>query len=341
MSKTIFDQRSFASAETIPVKLFINEELWKSCVKNGRVIPIHLQLNPTNKCTFACTFCSCGNRDASLDVDFEELKTFIEDFKRLGGQAVTISGAGDPLEYPYINKLITYLYKFDILIGLVTNGNSWHRLDPKILGGVIWCRVSASDELPLQLKRHKKHVYEWLQELKRQMALYPNIDWALSYVLTKRPNVKLIAQLIEFANENNMTHVRIVSDIRLADQLEVTMEKTKEQVSALHVDDSIVNWQGRSKWVEGQRYCWLSLAKPVVAPDGYLYSCCGAQYALKEPTGDFPPEMRLGHMSELPALIASQTCFNGLICEKCYYQSYNVVLDSMKHSNKIKHREHI
>jgi organic radical activating enzyme len=342
---TQFDKRSFSSAETIPVKLFVNEELWKSCVSDGKIIPIHLQLNPTNKCWFECSFCSCGNRDRSIELDWENLKRFLVMFKRLGGQSVTITGGGEPLLYSHINDLILYLYELNIHVGVVTNGSAWLALKPDVFKGVVWCRVSASDELPTQLQRLKRSspniLDDWFRDFKRQMFLYPNVDWALSYVLSKRPNIPLIKRMINFTNENNLTHMRIVSDILRADQIETVMDKLKEEIQHSKINDDVVNYQGRASWSKGQEKCWLSLAKPVVGADGYLYPCCGTQYALKDATGDYPESMRLGYMFDLPRLITSQECFNGSVCHKCYYQSYNEHLDPMKNAVKIKHRRFI
>ena len=116
--KTEFDSRSFASAETIPAKVVVNETLWNRCVKRGKVVPIHLQLNPTNKCCFVCSFCSCGSRDVNVELDFNELKRFLLVFKHLGGESVTVTGGGEPALYSHINKLLMLLYELDISVGV-------------------------------------------------------------------------------------------------------------------------------------------------------------------------------------------------------------------------------
>jgi len=75
--------------------------------------------------------------------------------------------------------------------------------------------------------------------------------------------------------------------------------------------------------------CLLSILKPVIGVDGYIYPCCGTQYALEDPARDYDRAMRMGKIEDLEDIILNQAFFNGSICHKCYYSQYNEALDVM------------
>jgi len=68
---------SYSSANIFPMKIFRNYDLINFILKHKMIIPYHLQFNPTNKCNFNCSFCSCSNRDRELEFDFRDLKILI------------------------------------------------------------------------------------------------------------------------------------------------------------------------------------------------------------------------------------------------------------------------
>ena len=114
---------SFSAADTFPLKLLFHPELLLSCRKDHKVIPLHLQLNPTNRCNFNCPICSCSARDKELEMSLDDIRKFLVMFKVAGGKAVTVTGGGDPAmhkDFPDIVKNIAYL---GLETGMVANGS--------------------------------------------------------------------------------------------------------------------------------------------------------------------------------------------------------------------------
>ena len=97
---------SYSSASVFPIKLLHNE-----IIKDGKIIPIHVQLIPTNKCNLNCKFCSCGDRRKDLELTLEECKKVIDIVSKRGTKSITITGGGEPLLHPDINKIIRYAGK--------------------------------------------------------------------------------------------------------------------------------------------------------------------------------------------------------------------------------------
>jgi len=130
---------------------------------------------------------------------------------------------------------------------------------------------------------------------------------------------------VAFANKYNFTHVRVVSD--LLDLSNVSdMDEIRKSVK---VDDSRVIYQGRKNFDPGQRDCRISLLKPVIGADGFIYPCCGVQYAHQSEDLDNPESMRMGRIEDIVNIYKKQKFFNGLQCYRCYYKNYNDILGQM------------
>ena len=318
---------SYTAANVLPVKVLKRRVL----DREGRIIPYHIQLNPTNHCNLKCEFCSCANRDKHLEIDFLDIKEIMLNARDCGCKAVTITGGGEPLLYHSINQLIYFLWSFRIKIGLVTNGTQFERLSPDSLERITWIRVSHSDERPF--------TDEYARELSVFMNLENQVDWAFSYVLSKRPNFKNITSLIRFSNMiTSMTHVRIVSDLLDLEHVP-NMLAVKDYLKRAGISDHLVIYQGRKKFVRGRKKCLISLLKPVIGADSNLYPCCGSQYAKDPPAGDYDESMCMGPASDLTEIYETQRYFDGSQCVRCYYDEYNALLDQL--TTPIDHEEFV
>lgn len=306
---------SYSSAGVLPAKLLSTKEV---CVDHrGNIAPVHIQICPTNRCNLDCPFCSCAGREKGQELGFESMISAIDFFKAAGAESITITGGGEPCLYPHITDMIARLYDIKIGVGLVSNGLLLQRAID-VLPKVTWCRVSVSDHRDI----------DKLFSVMRGIVPSSDVDWAFSYVLTDKWEFTKFIRCLEFANEHSFTHVRLVADIMNTGGV-TPMQTIKENVRAAGVNDSKVIYQDRKHPVRGSTECRISLLKPMLAPDGYIYPCCGVQYALDGSLGVWPENMRLCHMSELPRLYATQHCFDGSICDRCYYDDYNKALSLM------------
>lgn len=318
--------QSYTAASTLPVKLLQDLNLVKK-VGSGFIPPVHVQLNPTNRCNLNCGFCSCSERDRKAELDFDNLLKVMAQFKDLGCKSVTITGGGEPLLYPNLNVLIGYLNRvLDIRVGLVTNGTQFHRLAN--FQDLTWCRISSSDD----------REPDW-PEILNAVQGGPRIDWAFSHVLTRTPDWERLGRLVRFAKEHDFTHVRIVADLLDIDEAAIVVKAAKEQLLLDDIDDTRVIYQDRAEYVPGWQRCRISLLKPVVGADGGIYPCCGVQYAQKEPGLDLVKEMRMGGLDDIEAIWKEQRHFDGSVCSRCYYDSYNLALELL--SMPLSHREFV
>lgn len=316
------NNESYTSANTMPSKLFHNEVFLRGIYQKNRINPIHLQLIPTNKCNLKCSFCSFSDADKTLELSFDQIDEIFSIGAHLGTKALTITGGGEPLMHPDINDIILRSSEYLIEPGLVTNGILINRLDPYVADLLTWCRISASDERILS-EKNEKEILELVEKTE-------NCDWAFSYVIQKRSNLNNIIDYIEIVNSSDkFTHIRLVRD--LLDIYGATnIEIIKQELIARKIDISKVIFQSRNEWTHGFKNCWISLLKPLIGADGYVYGCCGTMYARHDIQHDLVDQFRMGHYSELKDIIKNQKCFNGSICEKCYYDNYNQCLSAWK-----------
>lgn len=305
----------------MPVKLLQDVETIMQ-VKRGFIPPVHANLAPTNKCNLNCSFCSCRRRDKNLEINFETAKQAILHFYQIGMRAMTITGGGEPLLYPKINEIIQILAERNIRIGLVSNGICFGYLEAESFGKLTWCRISCSDE------------FNFLKAYIPYVEKHRNVDWSLSYVLTKRTDWDNLIKHVNFANKYDLTHIRIVSDLTDLDSAP-RMDAVKDKLKEKQIDDSLVIYQGRKIYERGQKKCYVSLLRPVINADSKIYPCCGIQYARRNQDLDMPPSMAMGSIDDLQKIYGGQKYFDGSICNRCYYNEYNRILKNLM--AKIRH----
>jgi len=312
-----YKKASYSAADSLPVKIIQSYDIAESIEKNGCLLPLHVQFMPTNHCNLNCRFCSCRDDDRTTEMSFIEVCELSSILSELGTKAMTITGGGEPLMHSQINDIIDIFYNSGIEIGLVTNGLRLSRLvNPD---RITWCRISHSDE--------RKFTKEYRDYLKHYVLNGNEVDWSFSYVLGRYPDYDNLEEVIRFANENNFTHVRIVSDIMQPSNIP---SATVEAYLRKNVDCSNVIFQARNKPTRGGD-CYICYLKPVISADGRVYTCCGAQYAINsKDKRRMADELCLGHFRELPEIIdMSSLPFDGSICDVCYYSQYNNLLGMM------------
>jgi MoaA/NifB/PqqE/SkfB family radical SAM enzyme len=320
-SKTI----SFTAANSIPVKIFKDVDLVYD-LNNGLIPPIHVQLIPTNRCNLKCSFCSCRKRNMNDELTLDQIETLCENLEIIGCKAATVTGGGEPLIHADISLILDSLCNHGIKVGLVTNGLLLHRLSREDFDKITWCRISCADERSFDKARDVIEV---------AVKCGCKVDWAFSYVVGRNFNPENLNKYIAFANEYNFTHVRVVSDLLNLSNVK-NMDEIKPEVT---VDDSRVIYQGRKEFDPGQKDCRISLLKPVIGADGFIYPCCGVQYAHFDEDLDNPRSMQMGRMEDIVAIYREQVCFNGVGCYRCYYKNYNDILGQMV--GKMEHLEFV
>jgi len=316
---------SFTSADAFPDKLFLQGDVLNG-LRKKLVIPIHAGLSLTDRCNKACSFCSCKNLSRKDELGIQDITNICNIFSSLGIKAVDLTGGGEPLMHPDIVHTITLLDTLGIDIGLVTNGFLLSTIPTNILNKLTWCRISASDEVS----------YDEFTTAIMPVVTQVDIDWGLSFVVSDSINMDNLLSFCSLLQTEKFTHIRIVKDI-FKPTSGVSMEYIKGIIEHEFSGLNIV-YQDRIKYTKGSEKCFCSILKPLVASDGYIYPCCGVQYAKEEYAYSFDNSMRMGYYTDLEDIVKKQDFFDGSSCFRCYYNSYNEAIgiflgESVKHVN--------
>lgn len=309
--------QSYTAADNFPAKVLGHGNLQKWLSTSRKILPIHVQFLPTNKCNLSCDFCSCSNEDRSIEMSMADVNKAVHILSSLGTEAVTITGGGEPLTHPNIDSILQRFHSSNIEIGLVTNGTLIENL--KSIDYLTWCRISSGDLRSFPI--------EYQEKLSRVISSHKGVDWAFSHVASDSPNYDTMISLIEFANSHRFTHVRIVADLTMAEKVDMAGIDSRLQNE---VDCSRVIFQARNEPSSGGD-CYICYLKPLISADCKVYACCGVQYAIESrKERSMPDELCLGSVSDLPEIFnRSNIPFDGSICNKCYYSGYNTLLKLM------------
>ena len=304
---------SYTSAGLMPWKLLQH----KNAVVDGSIRPIHLQLIPTNKCNQNCIWCSCSKVDRTKELSIEEIRDIFKEFATLGTEAVTITGGGEPTVHKDFESILVSAIRNGIKCGVVSNGINLvnNSIDMDILNNTLtWLRVSVYNT-------HESYDARIIEEIGR---LLPDVDIGVSFTVAQGTKVEIAKNVCTAAVVTpNVTHVRFVQDILHAnDKYNISsMDWIKKNCQTI-THKAI--FQYRNIFTQGCEQCLISLLKPMIGADGYVYPCCGVQYAGKE-LRTLPENFRIGKWDTFKYA----NSFNGSICSRCYYDEYNRVLSNL------------
>ncbi len=132
------------------LKIFAHAEALKRIENDERIAPIYIRIKPTNYCNHKCYYCSyadsaLGLRDSVNKQDqipWEKMQEIISDMGDMGVKAVTFSGGGEPLVYPYIVQAMRGMLDKGIDLSIITNGQLLKDEKAEILTHAKWVRVS-------------------------------------------------------------------------------------------------------------------------------------------------------------------------------------------------------
>ena len=132
------------------LKIFHHTEKVNDILTGKRTAPIYIRMKPTNYCNQNCYYCGSKDdnvpEDRSLDrkavIPWDKMQEIIQDMSDMGVKAVTFSGGGEPLVYPYIEETIELVRRKKIDYSIITNGQALEGRKAELLVDAKWIRVS-------------------------------------------------------------------------------------------------------------------------------------------------------------------------------------------------------
>ncbi len=131
------------------LKIFHHKELLERLENAQRCNPLYIRIKPTNICNHNCYYCHYKNPYLTLDeydpkdmIPHEKMMEIISDMETMGVKAVTFSGGGEPLCYPYIEEAMERILTAGIDLSIITNGSMLKGRKAELLAQAKWVRIS-------------------------------------------------------------------------------------------------------------------------------------------------------------------------------------------------------
>jgi MoaA/NifB/PqqE/SkfB family radical SAM enzyme len=176
-------------------KYFCHPKAMSSYLEDTGRSVIATHISPEGQCNLNCSYCSVKKRQTGFRIDFPLIQDYIEKLMGRGLKAVTITGGGEPVLYPYFNELVDWLHnEKDLQVGLITNGT----LDTRIMcwDALTWIRISLN---PGQAG----HIYIPIEKLS------PDCILGFSYILDEEPDIDMFKKIAKLADKYNVKYIRV------------------------------------------------------------------------------------------------------------------------------------
>jgi MoaA/NifB/PqqE/SkfB family radical SAM enzyme len=182
----------------------IGEKFWRhrtqmESYKKGRgqtIVSTHI--SPEGSCNLQCKYCSVWKRNKNSRIPLNTIKDYILKLKTRGLHAVIITGGGEPVLYPEINELVSWLVNEKLLVGLITNGTLSSKIE--VWDKFSWVRVSINQfpdwENRISIPREKM----------REEAIL-----GASFIYTDE-NLEVIKAISVLSNKLNVKYIRVVPE---------------------------------------------------------------------------------------------------------------------------------
>ena len=272
---------------------------------NSIEAPLHVRLKPTNACNHRCRYCAYLEEDMQLgqnmnihdSIPHAKMNEIIDDLIDMGVNAVTFSGGGEPLVYPYIVETMHKLADSPIKFALLTNGALLSGEKAEILSqSATWVRISMDGWDDDSYKRYRNagdgEYTKVMNNIKNFINLEGNCLLGVSLIIDTE-NCYNIYKTLKKYKEIGVSTVKASACIvgNSGDETNMfhakTFKKTKEEIQRAIVDlqdDSFEIFDAyhemNDKFSMDYSWCPYLQIVPVIAADQNVYSCHDKAYNL-------------------------------------------------------------
>lgn len=265
--------------------------------------PLHVRLKPTNVCNHRCWYCGYQHQnDLSLGMEAKpkdlipraKMLELCGDFVSLGVKAVTLTGGGEPLTYPFLEEAVQLLHQGGVQLALLTNGSLLAGERAKVLADrLAWVRVSMDgydDASYMRYRGVKDQAFSRIIENLRSFAAIKGRT-VLSVALNLDvDNVAHLPDMVPLLKSCGVQNVKLAGCV-VSDEPDANssyhrphFERTKALIGALQGQLNDQNFELVDRyhlWAEQNRSyarCGMLGFLTVVAADQAIYTCQDKAY---------------------------------------------------------------
>lgn len=290
------------------LKIFGHLEEVNKVKCGARIAPIYVRIKPTNRCNQNCYYCHYKNPYLKLDqynpadeINREKMLEIIQDFKDIGVKAVTFSGGGEPLLYPYIEETMEAVLNAGIDLSIITNGSLLTGKTAELLSQAKWVRISLESgcsETYSKIRGVKEDTFHELCENIKSFAKIKSKDCELGVNHVIGPNNyrevyqagKLMWELgcdhIKYtalmSNDAEKMHAPFKKEV--IEQIHKLIEENTEDFKIINLYES--DFDSNAVFGRNYDYCAIKDYVTVIAANSKIYYCHDKAYLSAGEIGD-------------------------------------------------------
>lgn len=223
------------------LKIFHHQDTLNKVERGERCNPLYIRIKPTNVCNHNCYYCHYKNPYLTLDeyrstdyIPHDKMMEIIEDMKKMGVKAVTFSGGGEPLVYPYIEEAMEKILEAGIDLSIITNGSMLAGRKAEILAKAKWVRISIDSIIRENYAKIRGISEDAMDTLLKNIGEFAKIkdkecEFGVNFVIG-RENYKEIADVAATMKALGVNHVKFAA--LFSNETEEYHKEIKDEVIA-------------------------------------------------------------------------------------------------------------
>lgn len=292
------------------LKIFAHAQELNDIGQGKRVAPIYVRIKPTNYCNHKCYYCSYADTKLALrdsvnrqdQIPWEKMQEIIMDLSDMGVKAVTFSGGGEPLIYPYIVDAMEQILTAGIDLSIITNGQLLKGKRAEVLANAKWVRISfdaANAETYARVRQLPLNAFEEVCDNISKFAAIKkkNCELGVNFVVNHEnaDQVYDMAQLVKKLGVNHIKYTaRVTKDLFSYHEpfkQNVIEQIHKAKTELENTDFRIIDkYEGdfESALIFHRSYdkCYINRIFTVIAADSKVYFCHDKAYVKEGMAGD-------------------------------------------------------
>lgn len=293
------------------LKIFDHIEKLNQVIKEKqRVAPIYIRIKPTNYCNHRCYYCSYADQELGLrdsvqkqdQIPWEKMQEIIEDIHAMGVKAVTFSGGGEPLVYPYIVETMQRVLDAGIDLSIITNGQLLKEDRAQVLKHAKWVRISFDAAEAETYAKMRKLPLTAFEEVCNNIKSFSKIksdhcELGVNFVINHE-NSSQVYKMAELVKGFGVNHIKYTARIT-KDLFEYHEPFKEEAICQIHQAQQDFETDGfkvinkyesdfESAMVFHRCYkkCYINHIFTVIAADSKVYFCHDKAYVSSGVVGD-------------------------------------------------------
>lgn len=292
------------------LKIFAHAQALNDIGEGKWIAPIYIRIKPTNYCNHKCYYCSYADNALGLrdlvnrqdQISREKMLEIISDVKDMGVKAVTLSGGGEPLVYPYIVETMQKILDAGIDLSIITNGQLLNDERAEVLTQAKWVRISFDSSNAETYAKVRQISLTAFDEVCNNIHKFAeiksnNCELGINFVINHE-NAGQVYDMAKMVKELGVNHIKYTARVTkdLFEYHEPFKQKVIEQIHRAKDELENDNFRVINKYesdfdsvlVFRRCYdkCYVNKIFTVIAADSKVYFCHDKAYVREGVVGD-------------------------------------------------------